>query len=187
MFIDGAYLSLIAKKFDRKGRYDLGKLAAVFAEDASLHCAHTYFYSAPPYQSPVPTPDENARKARYDRFISRLKGLPGLTAREGRCQKIGNSYRQKGVDTLMTMDLTLMPIDHAQVKQAIIVTADTDFVPVLSHLREHHGLRITLYYYTDRKRGSGFSLSNHLLSICDECRLISPSHFDRASLANVIQ
>ena len=181
VFIDHAYLKLVANYFGMGGRYDVHRFASILSQDAGLACAHAYSYTAPPYQNSSPTEDEKRRKAGYDRFVGKLTVLPAFTVREGRCQKICGEYNQKGVDTLLVMDLTRLPQMYPNVKNAVVITSDTDFVPVLNNLREQ-GIRVILYYYSDYVRNSRFSMSNHLFTACDECRIISRRHFERSPL-----
>ena len=161
VFIDSGYLSFISKFFG-KGKplkYKMEVFAKNLAKSRGLECKKIYFYTAPPYQSPQPTADENKRKANYDKFISKLKEV-GIIVRKGRCQKIDDTYQQKGVDTLLTIDLSRIP-KREGISDAIVLTSDTDFVPIINDLFED-GINVILAYFTDRKRKSGLSLSNHL-------------------------
>src|SRR3989338_3291089 len=134
LFIDSGYLSFISKHFG-KGKplkYKIEKFAKNICKEKNLDCDTIYFYIAPPYQSPKPTEEENKRRANYDKFILKLKQvIPTIIIREGRCQK-GNKgeYQQKGVDTLLTMDL-LKVAQKQDTKTIIIITSDTDFVPII--------------------------------------------------------
>ena len=180
IFIDEGYLSFISKFFG-KGKplkNHIEKFSKKIAIEKGLVCKEIYYYTAPPYQNSKPTPDENLRKANYDKFIQKLKLLtPKVNIREGRCQKDDKGrYHQKGVDTLLTMDL-LKVAQNKSVKNIILITADTDFVPIIQEIKKDHGMKVILAYFTDRKRKSAFSLSNHLWNICDDKILIKLEHF----------
>jgi len=178
VFIDAGYLSKLTKHFG-KGKYlklDVRKFARHLANKLGLECTRIFYYTAPPYQSPKPTKEEGKRKAGYDRFISKLKVNDDITVREGRLQKIGNSFTQKGVDTLLTMDLTEEPVER-KINIIILLACDTDFVPILNRIRERHKIRIILYYYTDRKRKSMFSMSNFIITACDRKILLRKEDF----------
>ena len=178
IFIDGGYLSFISKYFGhgKPLKYKLEKFAINLAKSKGLNCEKIYFYTAPPYQSPKSTELENKRKAKYDKFISKLKKVqPEIIVREGRCQKIDNTYQQKGVDTLMTMDLSRIP-NKEGIKDLIVLTSDTDFVPIIKDLIED-GINVILAYFTDRKRKSAFSLSNYLWRACKKKILIKKEYF----------
>jgi uncharacterized LabA/DUF88 family protein len=179
LLIDAGYLSHISKHFGggKPMKYKIENFAVNFCKEMDLGCKEIYFYVAPPFQSPKPTNDENKRKANYDKFILKLKTvLPKINIREGRLQKIDSIFTQKGVDTLMTMDL-LKIAQKKEINEVILITSDTDFVPIINEVRKDHGLKIILGYFTDRKRKSPFSLSNHLWKAVDKKILIRKEHF----------
>ena len=179
IFIDAGYLSYISKFFGsgKPMKYKIEKFCSNLAKQRDLICKRIYFYIAPPFQNPTPTEEENKRKANYDKFIMKLEKIdPKIVIREGRCQKINGAFQQKGVDTLMTMDL-LKVSQKKEVNKIIILTSDTDFVPIIKDIREDYNMKVILAYFTDKKRKSPFSLSNHLWKICDEYILIKQNHF----------
>ena len=97
--------------------------------------------------------------------MSKMKmGRPWVKIREGRLQKIGSFYKQKGVDTLIAFDL----LRYSQIKEheaIILVTADTDFVPIIKELKGMYPTKLFLAYFTDLTRKSSFSLSNELWEV----------------------
>ncbi|PIN95080.1 hypothetical protein COU53_01115 [Candidatus Pacearchaeota archaeon CG10_big_fil_rev_8_21_14_0_10_30_48] len=176
VFIDGGYLSFISKFFGmgKPLKYKMEIFAKNLAKSKRLECKKIYFYTAPPYQDSIPTKEENERKANYDKFISKLKEV-GIIVREGRCQKIDNIYQQKGVDTLLTIDLSRIPKQEG-ISDVIVLTSDTDFVPIIKDLSDD-GINVILAYFTDKKRKSGLSLSNHLWKVCKDKIKIKREHF----------
>jgi len=179
VFIDGGYLSKISKHFG-KGKYlvfDINQFANTIAKSQGLWCKGTFYYTAPPYQSSNPTPDEKIRKSNHDKFISKMKKIPNFIVREGRCQKLDDGFHQKGVDTLLTMDLT--DVTERDIKSIIVVICDTDFVPILNKIREI-GIEVILFYFSDFKRDSKFSMSNHLFTACDKYIMIELEHFKKS-------
>ena len=113
------------------------------------------------------------RKKGYDRFTFVLSKNKDITIREGRVQKIINKngemeFRQKGVDTLLTIDLSHMKEDYPNVKKIILVSSDTDFCPIIKDIKERNKVEVILYTYFDRERRSKFSLSNELISCCSK-------------------
>ena len=179
VFIDGAYLSFISKYFG-KGKplkYKIEKFAMNICNRLNLFCEEIYYYTAPPYKSPIPAESEKQRQRNYDKFISKLRlSTPKITVREGRCQKIDNTFQQKGVDTLMTMDL-LKIAEQKRTNSIIILTSDTDFVPIIKDIKEGHNIQVILAYFTDKRRKSAFSLSNHLWKVCSKKILIRKEDF----------
>ncbi len=137
-----------------------------------------FLYTAPPFQSSEPTPDEMDRKAKYDKWISKLKKIQNFYIREGRCRKVNGCFHQKGVDTLITMDL-MSVLNSKKVNTIILVSCDTDFVPVLEQAQKE-GLNIILFYYNDFVRKSEFSMSNHMLVACPNHVLITKEHLENS-------
>lgn len=179
VFLDGKYLQLVSNHFSNSGnrlKYDLNQLAITLAKREGLWCSKVYYYTAPPYQSEKPTPEEISRRSNHDRFTNKLKKIPNFFVREGRCQKVDGDYHQKGVDTLITMDL-LTEASANKGMAFILVSCDTDFVPVIREIREKFGISVILYYYNDYVRKSKFSMSNHILTVCDRCILMAKDIF----------
>ena len=178
VFIDAGYLSKISKYFGngKHIKLDLIQFSFFLAQKQNLSCEHVFYYTAPPFQSYPPTPNESKLKAGYDSFIRKMKRNSLITIREGRLQKIGTSFTQKGVDTLLTIDLCQEPLER-KMKTIILLAADTDFVPVINQLRNKHHIQVILYYFTDRMRNSAFSMSNHILTVCDKKVLLKKEDF----------
>ena len=178
IFIDGGYLSKISKYFGdgRHLRFDLVIFGERLAQRQQLVCEHIFYYTAPPFQGSPPTPLETKLKAGYDSFVNKIRKNKIVTVREGRLQKIGNKFTQKGVDTLLTMDLCREPFSRG-VTTIILLAADTDFVPILDELRSKMGIKVILVYFSDRIRDSRFSMSNHLLTVCDIPILLTRDDF----------
>lgn len=170
IFIDAGFLSKLSKHFG-KGKYIKFKIKNFVENICSKNnfvCEKIFYYTAPPYQSNNPNKEEVTRKKRYDSFRDSLI-KEGVVFKEGRIQKLkidGNFvYRQKGVDTLLTIDLSHIREDYSKIKKIILVSSDTDFCPIIEDITGR-GLEVLLFTYFDKKRGSHFSLSNHLLQVC---------------------
>jgi uncharacterized LabA/DUF88 family protein len=178
VFIDGAYLSLVSK-FLGEGkplRFDIKKLAENLANDQNLICKEILYYNCPPFQGTQPSEEQEKRKAGYDKFISKLD-LLGIVVREGRCQMIDNEFTQKGVDVILSIDLIRKATES---KNFILVACDTDFVPAIKDIREKDKVKVILYYLKDRN--SKFSMSDHILGVCDKNVKLKKEDFDRAGL-----
>lgn len=183
VYIDDGYLSKISKELG-EGDYlkiDYNQLAISMAKKFKYWCDRVYFYTAPPFQSNPPTKEESRRKSGYDMVMSKLVRIPNFHIREGRVQKIDNEFKQKGVDTLLTMDLMELTQGQSKVNTAILLICDTDFVPILSTLRERK-ITVLLYYYSDYIRRSNFSMSDYLLTACDDSYLINKDFLEKAKL-----
>ena len=179
VFIDGRYLLKVAKHFfgDNPPTYDINQFGINLAKKQDLICTDRSYYIAPPYQDPKPNPDQRRRKANHDRFVNALNKISGFTVKEGRCQRLSDGYHQKGVDTLITMDLLSVAI-KGDVNKIILFACDTDFVPIIKKIKDEFDIKVILYYYSDFVRGSKFSMSNHLIDACSESFLIDKTYFD---------
>jgi uncharacterized LabA/DUF88 family protein len=167
IFIDEAFLSKLSKHFG-SGKYlkfDRIKFSKNLAEKEKLICRQIFLYISPPFQSPIPLKEEEIRKEGYDKFINNLK-KEEIIIREGRCQRLkidGKfTYNQKAVDVLLAMDLTSVPLKYPKIKRIILISSDSDFVPVIKNLKEQD-VKTILYTYYERKRDSPFSRSNELI------------------------
>lgn len=180
VLIDAGYLKELSKYFG-KGKYlklDIIKFSKYISVKRGFWMKEIYFYTAPPFQGTPPTLNEAKLKAGYDKFISRLTKQPEVTLREGRVQKLDGEFTQKGVDTLLVMDLMELA-HHQKYKSVILLACDTDFVPIIKKLYSENKMKIILYYYTDRIRHSKFSMSNEILNACKDKVLLTKEDFTR--------
>ncbi|MCK4996675.1 NYN domain-containing protein [Candidatus Pacearchaeota archaeon] len=168
VMIDAGFLSKVSRELGdgHYFKYDLLKFSKMLCGNHGSIFKHLFFYNAPPYQSNKPTEFEKKKKEEYDSFVSKLDLDECVTIKEGRCQRLRNNgkfiYKQKGVDTLLTMGLMDVPIKYPKVKQIILIASDSDFVPVIERLKDL-GIEMILYTYFDRNRNSNFSRSNELI------------------------
>jgi uncharacterized LabA/DUF88 family protein len=167
IFVDNAYLLRLKKFFFENGlRYSVKSFIENVAGKNNLFIENIFLYDAPPYQSNNPNSKERSMKEDYDLFIERYR-KEGIVVREGRTQrlKIGEffKYGQKGVDMLLGIDMVSILKDYPHLKQVVLLTGDSDFVPVVEKLNSLN-VEVVLFTYFDRDRNSSFSRSNHLLN-----------------------
>jgi len=176
VFIDNGYLKKVSARFKSQNVFncDIKKFAINLAKEQKLFCKKIYFYDAPPFE------DNKNKSKKYTEFISHLKNR-NIIIREGRCQKILidkarqiYTYKQKGVDTHITMDLLTCAFEK-KANNFILITADTDFVPVIKKVRE---FKIKVILYCLKNKNRKFFLSNHLLDACDFVGLIKKEHLE---------
>ncbi|MDD4353370.1 MAG: NYN domain-containing protein [Candidatus Nanoarchaeia archaeon] len=181
IFIESNYLYLLSKFFNTK--IDLFKFSYNLAKNENMEIKTVYYYTSPPFQNNPPTLEESKRKSGYDSFINKIK-KSNIIIREGRCQNI-EGYREKGVDTLFTIDLMNILINNLKEKdkitKVILFTCDTDFVPVIERIKQE-GIIVILYYYSDFKRKSKFSMSNHILNVCNKKVLITQNFLKKSEI-----
>lgn len=175
VFIDEGFLDKLTRLLGKgiRLKFDKFDFAKRLAKKQNLICKHLFYYTCPPFQSSNPTEEEIKRKKGYDGFIFSLSKNKEITIREGRVQKIINKkgeieFKQKGVDTLLTIDLSHIKDDYLEIKKIILVSSDTDFCPVIEDIKRRRGIEVILYTYFDKIRGSKFSLSNELIKCCSK-------------------
>ena len=185
VFIDEGFLDKLTKHFGKGNRLKFNKFefAKIISKKQNLFCRYLFYYTAPPFQGTPPTKKERKMKEGYDKFISSLSKNNNIIIREGRCQKIidkegKKKYAQKGVDTLLTIDLGHIKDDYPDIKKIILVSSDTDFCPAIRDIKERDKIEVILYTYFDKKRGSKFSLSNELIACCSKWFKLVKGDFD---------
>ena len=187
VFIDSGFLSKISKYLG-EGKYlsyDLIKFAQNLAKKQNLICKKIFYFTAPPFQSNPSTIQEDDKKKKYDKFISKLRKNSIIQIEEGRVQKIIEKrkevFKQKGVDTLLIMRLSFVPIDFPDIKKIILVSSDTDFCPIINELKTKK-VDVILSSYYERKRHSKFSVSHHLIDCCKNISYLTKNDFTDVSL-----
>lgn len=89
---------------------------------------------------------------------------------------IDNEYTQKGVDVLLSIDLIRKA---SKIKNFILVACDTDFVPAIQDIRKKDKVNVILYYFKDID--AKFSMSDHILSVCDKRVRLKKEDFEKSS------
>jgi len=139
VFLDAGYLSKITKYFfpEKYPKYGIKQFANILAKSKGFWCKKAFLYVGEPYQKPTsPLKEDKERRQRYDNFIKVISNIDNLIIRQGRVQKDDErGYHQKGVDTLLTMDLFSIKDNEENIKTIIVLICDTDFVPILKELR----------------------------------------------------
>lgn len=181
LFIDSGFLSKLSKSFGNGNylKYDLVSFANVLANKERLNCKEIFYYTASPFQGNPPTKEEEEEKEGYDKFIKKLLEK-NIQIREGRCQrlKIDNNfqYKQKAVDVFLAMDLTNIPLNYPKIKKIILISSDSDFVPVIQNLAAK-GVKTILYTFYSRERNTNFSRSNELIKSVYKYKIIKKEDF----------
>jgi len=184
IIIDNGFFKLVKKEFEKKSG-NKKKFLQTFrniCQKENLNLKHLFFCSAPPYQSKKPTKKECELKKSYDNLIKLLSYKKWITTREGRCQKLKIDgkfkYSQKGVDSWIVADLCRFQKDFPDINKVILISSDSDFAPIIKYIQHYDNIEVILYTYFDKKRGSCFSLSNHLLNVCSKCVKLESEDFD---------
>ena len=171
VFIDGGYLAAVLKEEYGQPRIALEKLSDIVV-GTDYERLRTYFYYCMPYQSNPPTEEEKVRYSKAQGWISNLQRLPRFEVRFGKLAKRGDTFEQKRVDVLLSVDLVRMSWDH-QIHKAVLVTGDSDFVPAIQAAKEA-GVLVHLFY-SDR------AVHYELRDACDDRTLISQELIDKCT------
>jgi uncharacterized LabA/DUF88 family protein len=144
IFIDGGYLDKISKKYGPN--VDFNRLSQEMAHGKEI--LRTYYYNCLPYQGNPPTTDEKERFSKAQKFYRALERIPRYEVREGRLAKRGVEFEQKGIDTLLSIDLVNLAAS-GKISDAVLLAGDSDFLPAIKVAKEH-GINIFLYHGRDR-------------------------------------
>ena len=171
ILIDGGYLRAILKEFYQETPIDFLALS----DELCGNCERfrTYYYICPPYQSSNPTPDERRRTSEMDKLLFNLRRLPRFEVRLGRLRRTGNPshlFEQKGVDVLLSIDMTQLSASHT-VDHLVLMSGDSDFVPAVRVAKDNMTL-VKLVYQEGQT-------SDELFSICDDRMRITKDLIDK--------
>lgn len=188
VFIDEGFLDKLTKFLGAGNRlkFDKFDFAQRIAKKQNLLCKRLFYYTCPPFQPEHPNEEQIERRKGYDRFIDALSKNKSITIRQGRCQRIVSNgkpeFKQKGVDILLTIDLSHIKEDFQNINKIILVSSDTDFCPIIKDIKQRWKIDVILYSYFDKKRGSKFSLSNELIKCCSEYFNLTKEDFTNSVL-----
>jgi uncharacterized LabA/DUF88 family protein len=187
IFVDDGFFGLVKKHFQKQDGKPKKYLQTFrnICEKESLNLKHLFIYTAPPFQSPIPTEKEDILMAKYQSMTKMLRRKNWITLREGRCQKYRNEqgkedFCQKGVDALVIMDMYDIKETHPSIKKIILIASDSDFVPLIEKMKQK-GFEIIIYTFFDRRRKSRFSTSNHLLKVASKWKKLTAKDFEEIS------
>lgn len=188
IFIDNAYLiRLKSYFFKRKFKYDLRKFISTIAKKNNFSIREIFIYDAPPFQTENPSKEENKKRENYDKFSSIFK-KQGIILREGRTQrlKVGDKfvYKQKGVDMLLGIDAVSVKNDFPDMDGVVLLTGDSDFVPVVEKLKKLN-IPVFLWTYFDKIRKSPFSKSNYLIKSVGKYLKLTKEYFLESEIKDV--
>jgi len=163
MFIDGGYINKVLRAYFNEHKIDYLKLSEKICGDLKLTRLRTYFYHCLPLVREN-NPLDITKQANMEKFLSRLKRLPRFEVKLGKLQIIGNQFRQKMIDVLMSLDIANMSYEK-QVQHIILIAGDSDFVPAIKKAKDL-GIIVHLYYHPS-------SVHNEILDEVDELHQIN--------------
>jgi len=172
VLIDGGYLAKVLESVFHRPPFDFKNFSDALCQNVNCERVRTYYYHCRPYQSDPPTISERNRYAEWMKFEKYLKKIPRLDFRAGRLQKIGRTFRQKGVDVCLSVDLVKLSCKGI-IDKAILITGDSDFVPAVNVAKEE-GIVTVLYY----SKNPPLYVHRELLECCDETYEITQDIID---------
>ena len=158
VFIDGGYLNKVLKNYFSETDIDYEKFSQKLCEIVGAKILRTYFYHCMPLIRENNKEDQ-LRHAKMQKFIQKLKRLPRFEVKLGKLQLIGNTFKQKMIDVLMSLDIADISFEK-HVEHIIIVAGDSDFVPAIKKAKEY-GVIVHLFYHKN-------SVHNQILDEVDE-------------------
>lgn len=187
VFIDAGFLSKISKQLGNGKyiKYNIERLSKILSSKENLIYKKIFYYTSPPFQSPRPSKEESNRYSDYRKFKNKLKN-DNIIIKEGKCQRLKINgefrYKQKAVDTLLTLDLASISTDYPNIKKIILIASDSDFIPVIEKIKTLKIKTILYTYFNKKNRNSKFSSSNELIKSVHKYKLLTKQDFEKASL-----
>lgn len=157
IFLDGGYVDKVLKNDFTGTNIDYGKLSKEISQNKEI--LRTFYYHCLPYQGNPVTTEERERFSKAQKFHSALERLPRYEVRRGTLVKRDDRFEQKGIDTLLSIDLVKFAAS-GKITDAFLVAGDADFVPAVCVAKEY-GVNVILYY-------SQHSYHKNLWQACDE-------------------
>ncbi|MEK6859436.1 MAG: NYN domain-containing protein [Nanoarchaeota archaeon] len=132
----------------------------------------TYFYYCMPLVRKNNS-DDVFRLSEVQKFLTKLKRLPRFEVKLGKLQLIGNQFKQKMIDVLMSLDITNMSFEK-QIQHVILIAGDSDFIPAIKKAKDY-GIIVHLFYHPS-------SVHNELLDEVDELHIINQELIDNCRM-----
>lgn len=142
VLIDNGYLSAILRDEFNSTRVDYLALSEEISK--GFFRLRTYVYDALPYQANPPTPYQRQLLAGKQKFFHSISQLPSFEVRFGKQRPRGTEFVQKGVDTLIAIDMIRLS-SKQQIHKAFLIAGDADYVPVVKATKDE-GVSVTLYH-----------------------------------------
>ncbi len=187
VLVDNGFFKLVKKEFEIESKKKKKFLQTFrnICKNENLRLKHLFVYMAPPFQSRIPTNEENSMKMKYDLIKKMLDKKEWATVREGRCQRIFNEkgkpfFNQKAVDSWIVADMCLFKDDFPNINKIILISSDSDFAPIIKMIKDKMNINVILYTYFDKGRKSKFHRSNHLLKVVSKWVKLKEEDFEDA-------
>ena len=131
IFIDGTHLGMLEQEMGQGLSYE--KLCDELTKGDFR--VRTYWYGAIPEKSDLVTDEERELYHKMETFRAAIDNLPKFEIKLGKLQKIGGTWKQKGVDMRLGVDMVQMSANK-QIDKAILIAADGDFVYAVNKAKD---------------------------------------------------
>jgi len=172
VFIDGGYLNRILKNYFNETKIDYKIFCDVISENCNFNRLRTYFYHCMPIVR-KDNKEDLKKQANMQRFLINLKRLPRFEIKLGKLQLIGNQFKQKMIDVLMSLDIATMTYEN-QIQHVVLVGGDSDFIPAIKKAKDY-GTIVHLYYHPS-------SVHNEILDEIDELHIINEEIINKCKI-----
>lgn len=173
IYMDGAYLAAVLRDQFSSERIDFYHFAERISDKNFLRV--NYYNCIPEIRSSA-TESEKLRVEKSLSFFNALKKMPRYTLRLGSMEYRGIDpvttkpiFVQKRVDTLMATDMLVHAFEKS-VERQILVTGDSDFVPVIEEVKRR-GIEIGLVH--------GNNTHSELIDVVDWRTPLTPGYIKR--------
>lgn len=157
VFIDGGYLRVLLKRYNNFP-LDYLKFSDKISRVINAERLRTYYYDC----LPILKKGNEKSKSDYQnkkKFIIKLMQLPRFEIKLGELQLIGNVYKQKKTEVIMSLDIAKKCFEK-QIHYAVLIAGDSDFVPSIEEAKNYGAI---VYLFADET-----ALSKELLDKVDE-------------------
>jgi len=170
IFIDGGYLNRILKNYFKTINIDYLKFCEVICGELKVVRLRTYYYHCLPLVRQGNKEDER-RYSRTKLFFTNLnRKLPRFEVKLGKLQFIGEKFKQKMTDVLMSLDIVKKSIG-SKIKHIVLVAGDANFVPAVRTAKEYDSIAHLFYHPS--------SVHNELLDEIDELHVLDEDLINR--------
>ena len=157
--IDGGFIAQMSRNYDiEKEEIDFLKLIQKMA--GNIPMLRTYYYDCAPYADNEPNDYQKVLQANFENFKKTLLQTPQLEVKLGRIQRIFENgrpiYSQKGIDTLMAIDLVTFSTKKL-ITHAVLMTGDADLVPAIQ-VSKNEGVIVKVISFEEYNKSTSDAL-----------------------------
>ena len=168
IFIDGGYLRSNLKALFDNDRIDFAGFARLIVKFWSWGLVYGELVRAYYYGATVDPTEDPKEFDEQKKYFDEIEKCEGYEIRLGRLIKTPDGNRQKGVDTLIALDMmTKAFLNHYDI--AYLVAGDDDFVDVVKNVKMFTGKRVYGVYFSKH-------VSERLLASFDYSRALDTQH-----------